>query len=289
MRRFDTLAKALMLAAGEACKPGETAASTGCTPASGEGGKKESAAKGKAPELPKGSVKTGDSGTAKVFRGTAKAADFGGGMSSIGDGRYFGLERGVAELFSKEGTVQDFSVPFESAVVIAGDADLKQIKRDVEETFDFDMGREGNLYVGFLTGDQAPLFSLWLRAKGHDAIIQDYKEGPGGRQLVQLNPPETILAKIQDPELKAKAAALLSGKLEPKTAPPIQQPNRPPAIKGVPEQVVRNVATAIQANDADTLAEFQRLATEHGLNGAAIIRELTEHPFTKAGPGPLNL
>jgi len=48
MQRFDELAKALMYAAGEACKPGETAARTGCTPASGEGSKKESAAKGEA-------------------------------------------------------------------------------------------------------------------------------------------------------------------------------------------------------------------------------------------------
>lgn len=126
--------------------------------------------------------------TATVYRGESKSGS-GAGLSALGAGKYYGLNEGVANRFSKSGTVQQQSVSLKNPIVLHSDEDMEKIKQQAEEETGLDFGKKGRMYSGMLLGDQPAAFTKWAKSKGYDGLITTYKEAPGGEQLLSFDDP----------------------------------------------------------------------------------------------------
>jgi hypothetical protein len=132
------------------------------------------------------SFRTGEPMEAVVYRGETSGGA-GTGMAALGHGRYYGLEPVVAERFSKAGTVTSSTVSLKKPAVVHSDDDMETLKKKAEQLTGEDFGKSGNMYAGFLYGDQPAKFTNALKAMGFDGIVTTYKEAPGGEQVVVFN------------------------------------------------------------------------------------------------------
>ena len=141
-------------------------------------------------------AETGQPFETTVFRGESQG---GGGLQAQGVGTYYGLESQVAERFSKKGTVKESQVSLQNPLVIRNDAEMKAVKQEAEAATGRDFGKKGNLYEGWLLPEQSGPYTDYLKSKGHDGVVVDFKEAAGGRQVVVFDQPARDYGTLQKP------------------------------------------------------------------------------------------
>lgn len=103
--------------------------------------------------------------------------------SAHGAGTYYGLEREVAERFSRPGTVRETRVRVERPYVVRSDADVTRMREEARRAASAPIDSD---VTSLLDGPQGRALSRGLRTLGYDSVIVDYAQGAGGRQVVVL-------------------------------------------------------------------------------------------------------
>lgn len=135
-----------------------------------------------------GSITHGSPWEGTVYRGEGRTKDktdepgvYAG--SAHGAGTYYGLEREVAERFSRPGTVRESTVRVERPYVVRSDADVTWMRGEASRAAGSPIDSD---YASLLDGPQGRALARGLRSLGYDSVIVDYRLGAGGRQLVVL-------------------------------------------------------------------------------------------------------